>query len=129
MSFDELHLGSRWLLCLESDGLEATRRWLPRGGCHDRVRTPNDLGGGAVIAYQADHRRFRKTSTKPSEVAGLGASEGVDGLRRITDDAQLRSVAAPQIEQRLLERADILILIDNQMPVGPSNHVGDLWML
>ena len=70
-----------------------------------------------------------KTLTKPSEVAGLGSSKGVDGLRRIANHAQLRPFTTPKVEQRLLQRADVLILIDHQMPVGPADHFGDFRVL
>ena len=65
----------------------------------------------------------------PGEVgqeARPGPGEGVDGLRGVADDADVAAVPPPQREQRLLQRAHVLVLVDHQVPVGAADGVGDL---
>ncbi len=38
-------------------------------------------------------------------------------------------VAAPQVEQRLLERADVLVLVDHEVAVGAAHLGGDVGVL
>ena len=57
---------------------------------------------------------------------GGGAGERVDGLARVTDDAQLLPAAEPLVEQVLLERADVLVLVDDEVPVLVAHRVGDV---
>src|SRR5207342_3225857 len=106
---DEFNIWSGRLLRLESDGLEAVSVWLPnRSCCHDRIGASHHLGRRPVVAYEPDHRGVGKTLTETGEVAGLGSGKGVDGLRRITDHAQLSPFTTPQVQQRLLQWADVL---------------------
>ena len=46
-----------------------------------------------------------------------GACERVDGLVVVADDAEIVAVAEPQIEQRLLQQVDVLILVDGERSV------------
>ena len=60
---------------------------------------------------------------------GRGAGEGVDRLVRVADDADLLAAAEPLVEQRLLQRADVLVLVDDEVVVLPAHRVGDLPVL
>ena len=51
------------------------------------------------------------------------AGEAVNGLGRVAHHAQVAVLAQPQLEQLLLQRADVLVLIDHQMPVR-ALHLG-----
>ena len=60
-----------------------------------------------------------------AEVVGVGAGEGVDRLRRVADHAELVAAAEPQVEQRGLERRDVLELVDDEALVLPADLGGD----
>ncbi len=77
----------------------------------------------AVVADQADDGGVRMPHREPGQVAGAGAGEGVNGLCRVADHAQVGPLPQPQLEQLLLQRADVLVLVDHQMPVG-APHLG-----
>ena len=87
----------------------AARRLLQQG-----VGGGDDLGGGAVVAGQLDRRGRGKLGREVAEVGRVGAGEGVDGLRRVADDAQLVATAQPEVEQGRLERRDVLELVDDE---------------
>ena len=48
---------------------------------------------------------------------------------RVADDAHLVAVAEPLVEQRLLQRADVLVLVDDEVVVLLAHRVGDLAVL
>lgn len=54
------------------------------------------------------------------------AGEGVDGLRRVTDDTQVGALTEPLQEQRVLQRADVLELVDDEMAILPSDRARDV---
>ncbi len=83
----------------------------------DEVGQTDDLRRRAVVADQADHRGLRVPAREPEQVAGAGAGERVDGLGRVADDAQVLALAQPQVEQPLLERVDVLVLVDDEVAV------------
>ena len=62
---------------------------------------------------------------KLAQEARVGAGEGVDGLRGVADDAQLVAPAEPQVEQRRLQRGDVLELVDDEALVLPAHLGGD----
>lgn len=55
------------------------------------------------------------------EVGRVGACPGVDGLGRVADHADVLAAAEPQVEQALLQRADILVLIYYEGAVLPAD--------
>lgn len=59
------------------------------------------------------------------EVGG-GAGEGVDGLRGVTDHAEVVPAAEPEVEQPLLERADVLVLVDDEVLVLRADGFRDV---
>jgi hypothetical protein len=58
-----------------------------------------------------------------------GPGEGVDGLARVSHDAQVGAVTDPQVQQPLLQGGDVLVLIDHEVAVLPMYrgcHLGVL---
>ena len=53
-----------------------------------------------------------------------GPGEGVDHLVRITDHAQVVTVAQPDVEQQLLQRVDVLVLVDHEGAERGANLIG-----
>src|SRR5690606_3669114 len=51
------------------------------------------------------------------EEARRRAGEGVDRLRDVANDADLAPVPDPQVEEALLERGDVLVLVDDEVAV------------
>ena len=53
--------------------------------------------------------------------------EGVDRLGRVADDTYLVAPAKPQIQQSLLQGVDVLVFVDDEVPVLLSDlpgHIG-----
>ena len=44
----------------------------------------------------------------------------------VADDAQLVAAAEPQVEQALLQRADVLVLVDDEVLVLRAHLLGDV---
>lgn len=59
-------------------------------------------------------------------MVGGGAGEGVDGLAGVADHAQAVPVAQPQLQQPLLQRADVLVLVDHEVLVLTAHLIGDV---
>ncbi len=55
-----------------------------------------------------------------------GPGEGVDRLAGVPHDAQAVPLAEPQVEEPLLERADVLVLVDHEVLVLAADLVGDV---
>ena len=80
----------------------------PKGGVQDgRGRT--------VVFLQADGHKVRALSPQPGEDFRVAAAEAVDGLIRIPDDEELFAAPAPFPYQAVLERVDVLELVDEQV--------------
>ena len=60
-----------------------------------------------------------------AEVRRVGAGEGVDRLGRVADDAELVAAAEPEVEQRRLDRRDVLELVDDEAFVLAADLGGD----
>lgn len=86
----------------------------------------DDLRGGAVVPDQFDHGGVRVGGTEVQQVVGGGAGEGVDRLAGVADDAEVVPAADPEVEQPLLERADVLVLVDHEVLVLGSDVLGDV---
>ena len=104
-------------------------RRCPPGPSQHEVGQPDDLRGGAVVAHQLDGARVGVPGAEAEQVLGRGAGERVDGLGRVADDAQVAPLAQPQLEQGLLEPVDVLVLVDDEVPVLAAHRPGDLVVL
>ena len=63
-------------------------------------------------------------SAKVGQVVRRRAGERVDRLVDVADDAQVRPVAEPQLEQSLLERARVLVLVDAEPALARADGLG-----
>ena len=97
----------------------------PRAG-EDPVGQGDDLRGGAVVAAQAHGARALVAGGEAGEERWGGAGEGVDGLGDVPDDAQLAAPSQPQVQQALLERGDVLVLVDDEVLVLAAHLGGDV---
>lgn len=98
----------------------------PLGLVQEPVGQVDHLGGGAVVTDQLDHGGLRVAGAEVEQVVGGGAGEGVDGLAGVTDDAEAVALAEPQVQQPLLERADVLVLVDDEVLVLAADLLGDV---
>lgn len=86
----------------------------------------DDLRGGAVVADQLDHGRLGVADPEVQQVLGGGAGERVDRLAGVADDAEAVAVPQPEFEEALLEGADVLVLVDDEVLVLGADVVGDV---
>jgi hypothetical protein len=101
-----------------------------RGWCRDDpVRHRYDLRSGAVVPDECDGDRVGEPPGEDFDQPGFCALEAVDRLVRIADDAQAATVTEPRVQQPLLRRIGILILVDEQVRVSPPHDDGDLLVL
>ncbi len=99
---------------------------LPVTSSHQDVGQGNDLWRRPVVADQLDHGRLRVTERELQKVPGRRAGEGVDGLGRVPDHAYVVSLTHPEVQQPLLERVDVLVLVDHEVVVLRAHDAGDI---
>ena len=75
---------------------------------------------------EPDDDGVREAPTKAEQVVGRGAGEGVDRLVGVADHAQVVAAAQPGVEQALLQRRDVLVLVDDEVPVPAPDLLGDV---
>ena len=93
------------------------------GVLEQAVRGVDHLRGRAVVADQLDAGGGGELREEVGQVARLGAGEGVDRLGRVAHDADLVTSTEPEVQQRGLDRADVLELIDHE-PLVLATHLG-----
>ncbi|MDH6496706.1 hypothetical protein M2156_002925 [Streptomyces sp. SAI-149] len=86
----------------------------------------DDLGGGAVVADQLDDGGAGVAGAEVEQMVGSCASERIDRLAGVTDDAQAVPLPEPQLQQALLEGADVLVLVDDEVLVLGTDLFGDV---
>ncbi|CAM5541905.1 hypothetical protein SGRIM128S_05982 [Streptomyces griseomycini] len=96
------------------------------GLCEQAVGQTDDLGGRAVVTDQLDDGGSGMADAEVEQVVGGCARERVDGLTGVTDHAQVLPVAEPQLQQSLLERADVLVLVDHEVLVLGADLLRDV---
>ncbi len=101
----------------------AARHPAARGG-DDPVGQRHHLRGGPVVAFQPHHRGVGKAPREVEQIARRGAGERVDGLVGVADDGQVVAVAEPGVEHPLLQRGDVLILVDDEAAVAVAELLG-----
>ena len=101
----------------------------------DGVRRAEDVLRRAVVLLEQDRRRVRVVLLELDDVADRRPAEGVDGLVRIADDAQLRRrrPALPWLahqfpHEHVLGVVGVLILVDQHVPEPAAVVLGDVWM-
>ena len=93
------------------------------------VGQADHLGRGPVVALELDHLGVAVAVGEAQQVLGVGAGEGVDGLVRVADHAHLGPATEPGVEQPLLQRVDVLVLVDDEVPVLGADLAGDVPVL
>src|SRR6266487_4570869 len=78
------------------------------------VREAEHLRRRAVVGLQPNDGRIREVLRQRQQVLGSRAREGVDRLVVVADRAELVAVAEPELEQRLLQQVDVLVLVDRE---------------
>ncbi len=116
---------SRWA----RSSTEPERATAAAGAAQDEVGQPDDLRGRAVVADELDDPGLRVAGAEAEEVRRGGAGEGVDRLRGVADDADVLALSEPQLEEGLLEAVDVLVLVDDEVPVLRPHGAGDLLVL
>ena len=81
---------------------------------HEPVGEREHLRRRAVVLLEPDHRRLREPRRHTEQVLGRCAGERVDRLIVVPDDAELVTVAEPELEQRLLQHVHVLVLVDRE---------------
>ena len=94
-----------------------------------RFASCDHLRCGAVVAHQPHLAGRGVTLAEAEQEVRRRAGEGVDGLVGVADDADLLAVAEPLVEQRLLQRTDVLVLVDDELVVLAAHRVGHLTVL
>ncbi len=89
------------------------------------VGQPDHLRRGAVVPHEADHRGVGEAPGEIQQVAGRRPGERVDGLVGVTDHAEAVPLAEPGVEQALLQRVDVLVLVHHEVPVARAQLLGD----
>ena len=84
----------------------------------DPVGQRHHLRRGPVVPLQPDHRGVGKAAGEVEQVARRGPGERVDGLVGVADDGQVVTVAEPGVEHPLLQRRDVLVLVDHEAAVA-----------
>ena len=93
-------------------GWSGGREGAARSAGRQSVGQLEDLRGRSVVLGQRDRLGARVLVGKTEQVVGRGAGEGVDRLVGIADDREVARLADPQLEQALLERVRVLVLVD-----------------
>ena len=87
------------------------------------------LRGGTVVPDQLDHVGLGIHGLEAEQVLRGGAGEGVDGLAGVAHDAEVVAAAEPQLQEPLLQRRDVLVLVDDEVPVLLPDGRGHLRVL
>ena len=91
----------------------------------DPVGQRHHLRGGAVVALQPHHGGLREAPGEVQQELRGGAGERVDGLVGIADDREVVTLAEPGVEHPLLQRGDVLVLVDDEAAVAVPELLGD----
>jgi hypothetical protein len=90
----------------------------------DAVGQPHHLRRRPVVAHQAHLGGTRVPLPEAHQVVGRRTGEGVDRLLGVADDAQVVAPAEPGVEQPLLQRRDVLVLVDDERAVAGPELLG-----
>ena len=99
-------------------GRDGAQRLLGAAEARDEpVRELEHLRRRAVVLLEPEDLRVREPVRHPEQVLRAGAGERVDRLVVVADDAEVVAVAEPEVEQRLLQEVDVLVLVDGERVV------------
>ena len=94
-------------------------------GLEDSIGEAEDLGRRAVVALEADEPGRRVSLVEPEEVVARRPSERVDRLVLVADDPDVLAAAKPRVEERLLQRVRVLVLVDREPAISITDFIGD----
>src|SRR6218665_3358587 len=80
------------------------------------------------MAFEPHDERRVIATAEVEQILRTRTGERVDRLAGVTDNAEFAAVAEPQVQQMLLHRPDILILINHKITVHFTNLNGDGWL-
>ena len=109
----------------------AGRPFLAAGPKH-RDAGVDDLRRAAVVDRQVDDLDAREAAGHVEQQVGVGAVEAVDRLRRVADQEEVAPSAVEQLDEPLLDRVEVLGLVDEDVAepvadaVGPAGVAGEL---
>ena len=89
----------------------------------------HDLGGAAVAAHQADDDGVGVACREPEQEAVGRAREAVDRLSGVAHDADAVAPTEPRVEEPLLQRGDVLVLVHDEVAVAALHLARDLLVL
>src|SRR5829696_987444 len=83
----------------------------------DGLAEPHDAGAGTKIVGQGDAVDAVVPLGEGEDVGDLAAAPLVDRLVVVTNDAEVGAEAAERSDQPFLDRVDVLIFVDDHVPV------------
>ena len=88
------------------------------------VREGEDLRAAPVVAVQGHLAGRREAGREARQERRRRAGERVDRLVLVADDAEVVAVAEPELQQALLERVRVLVLVDAEPAVARPDRLG-----
>ena len=93
---------------------------------HLDVYKRQDLWAGAVVTCEIEHLGVGVPPREPVQVDGVGPLERINGLPRVPDDTDVAAVTHYGVEEALLRRVGVLVLVHRHMcptvPYRLSDH-------
>src|SRR5919201_1832834 len=102
----------------------------PAGGAGQQpVGHGQHLRGGAVVVLQPHQVGVGEAPCEAGQVVGGRAGEGVDRLVLVADHRQVAPLPQPGVQQGLLQRVGVLVLVDREPAVAAADLLGDVLVL
>ena len=96
---------------------------------NDGEGSGENLPGGAIIFFQPDGVKFREILRQLIKAGRVRAPEAVDGLIRISDHKKLCPIPVPCLHQAVLQRVDVLKLVDQKTGKTGTVLIGHRFLL
>ena len=96
---------------------------------NDGEGSGENLPGGAVIFFQSDGVKLREILLQLIKAGRVRAPEAVDGLIRISDHKKFCSIPVPCLHQAVLQRVDVLKLVDQKAGKTGTVLIGHRFLL
>ena len=99
------------------------------GGAQHVDAGVDDLRCAPVVHREADDLDAREPGLDVDEQRRVGTVEAVDGLRRVADQEQVVAIRAKEIDERVLERVEVLCFVDQKVPEAPADRIGEVMIV
>ena len=96
---------------------------------NDGEGSGENLPGGPIIFFQPDGMKLRKILLQLIKAGRVRAPEAVDGLIRISDHKKFCSIPVPCLHQTVLQRVDVLKLVDQKTGKTGTVLIGHRFLL